>query len=55
MRIVWIVLAVLVVIGLGAWSTTFHGPRPIPTGERIPPATAPAEPTTAATLAPQGG
>jgi hypothetical protein len=36
-RVVWIILAVLVVIGLGAWSTTFQGQRPIPTGETLPP------------------
>jgi hypothetical protein len=38
-RVVWIILAVLVVIGLGAWSTTFKGQRPIPTGETLPPTT----------------
>jgi hypothetical protein len=38
-RVVWIILAVLVVIGLGAWSTTFQGQRPIPTGETLPPST----------------
>jgi hypothetical protein len=40
-RVVWIILAVLVVIGLGAWSTTFKGQRPIPTGETLPPSSVP--------------
>lgn len=36
-RVVWIVVVVLLVIGLGAWSTTCTGPRPQPTGETLPP------------------
>jgi hypothetical protein len=39
-RVVWIVVVVLLVAGLAAWSTTCTGPRPHPSGETIPPDTA---------------
>jgi hypothetical protein len=35
-RVVWIVAVILLVIGLGAWSTTCTGPRPHPTGDTVP-------------------
>jgi hypothetical protein len=35
-RVVWIVTVILLVVALGAWSTTCTGPRPEPTGETIP-------------------
>ncbi|HKY67570.1 MAG TPA: hypothetical protein VJM49_14410 [Acidimicrobiales bacterium] len=36
MRVVWIVAIILLVVALGAWSTTCTGPRPRPTGDTIP-------------------
>jgi hypothetical protein len=39
-RALWIVAVVLIVVGLVAWSTTCTGPRPRPTGETLPPASA---------------
>jgi hypothetical protein len=36
-RALWIAAIILIIIGLGAWSTTCTGPRPRPTGETIPP------------------
>jgi hypothetical protein len=45
-RLVWIVVVVLMVVGLVAWSTTCTGPRPQPTGDTLPPG--PASTTTAA-------
>ncbi|HEX6420043.1 MAG TPA: hypothetical protein VFZ77_16195 [Acidimicrobiales bacterium] len=48
MRVVWVVAAVLLVIGLGALATTCTGPRPRPTGETIPPDAVPT------TIAPPG-
>jgi hypothetical protein len=35
-RVVWIVAIILLVVALGAWSTTCTGPRPRPTGDTIP-------------------
>jgi hypothetical protein len=36
-RLVWSVVVVILVIGLGAWGTTCTGPRPRPTGDTVPP------------------
>ena len=49
-RLVWIVVAVLIVVGLAAWGTTCTGERPQPTGDTIP--TGPA--SSATTVAPSG-
>lgn len=38
-RVVWIIVVVLLVVGLAAWSTTCTGPRPRPTGDTLPPGT----------------
>ena len=56
-RALWILLSVAVLVGLVAWSTTCTGPRPIPTGETLPPEGATTTVagdagTTVATLAP---
>ena len=57
-RALWILLSVAVLVGLVAWSTTCTGPRPIPTGETLPPESATTTTvagdagTTVATLAP---
>ena len=48
-RALWILLSVAVLAGLVAWSTTCTGPRPVPTGETLPP-----EGGTATTVAPAG-
>ena len=44
-RALWILLSVAVLVGLVAWSTTCTGPRPVPSGETLPPE---GEPTTTA-------
>jgi hypothetical protein len=50
-RLVWSVLVVILVIGLGAWGTTCTGPRPRPTGDTVPPV----ESTVPASFVPPGG
>jgi hypothetical protein len=35
-RLVWSVVVLLLVIGLGAWGTTCTGERPQPTGDTVP-------------------
>lgn len=49
-RLVWIVVVVLIVVGLVAWGTTCTGERPQPTGDTIPAGPA----SSATTVAPSG-
>jgi hypothetical protein len=48
-RFLWIVLSLLIVVGLTAWSTTCTGERPRSTGQTLPPGEATETTTTATT------
>ena len=55
-RALWIIVSVVLLVALGAWTTTCTGPRPEPTGHPVPPTvTAPgssAATTTSSVLSP---